>query len=273
MTTRCRLAVAVLTVAGLVAGCTAGATGGPAPTAAAAEPAPQAAAPAAPAPQAPPRQAAMTLKTDAAPAGEVRYLLYLPPGYAKAEKPCPLVLFLHGAGERGDDLNLVKKHGPPKLVEAGKDLPFISVSPQCPRGVWWNAPGQVAGLVALLDHLQNTYRVDPDRVYVTGLSMGGFGTWALAVAQPKRFAAIAPICGKGDPEKAATIAHVPAWVFHGGKDRVVPTRHSEEMVEALKKAGGSPKLTVYPEAGHDSWTQTYNDPKFWEWLLAQRRKG
>ncbi|MEA3368586.1 MAG: prolyl oligopeptidase family serine peptidase [Planctomycetota bacterium] len=213
-----------------------------------------------------------TLQTDATKAGEIRYLLYVPEAYPESKQRWPLVLFLHGAGERGDDLEKVKVHGPPKLVGKGKALPFLCVSPQCPKGGWWDRPDQVAGLVALLDHLQKTLRVDPDRVYLTGLSMGGFGTWALAMKEPKRFAAIAPICGKGDPSKAERIAHLPTWVFHGGKDRVVPTRHSEEMVEALKAAGGDPKLTVYPDAGHDSWTRTYENPEFWKWLLAQRRK-
>jgi predicted peptidase len=214
----------------------------------------------------------MTLKTDATEAGEVRYLLYVPPGYAKARKPWPLVLFLHGLGESGQDLEKVKVHGPPKLVAAGNDFPFLCASPQCPKGKWWNSPDRLAGLVALLDHLQKTLRVDPDRVYVTGLSMGGFGTWALATKEPKRFAAIAPICGGGDPEKAGRIAHLPAWVFHGGKDNVVPPHRSEAMVEAMKKAGGDPKLTIYPDAGHDSWTRTYDNPDFWKWLLGQKRK-
>jgi predicted peptidase len=214
----------------------------------------------------------MTLKTDATEAGEVRYLLYVPPGYAKARKPWPLVLFLHGLGESGQDLEKVKVHGPPKLVAAGNDFPFLCASPQCPKGKWWNSPDRLAGLVALLDHLQKTLRVDPDRVYVTGLSMGGFGTWALATKEPKRFAAIAPICGGGDPEKAGRIAHLPAWVFHGGKDKVVPPHRSEAMVEAMKKAGGDPKLTIYPDAGHDSWTRTYDNPDFWKWLLGQKRK-
>jgi len=213
-----------------------------------------------------------TLKTDAAKAGEVRYLLYVPPEYTKSEKKWPLVLFLHGLGESGQDLEKVKVHGPPKLIAAGKDFPFLCASPQCPRGKWWSSPDRLAGLVALLDHLQKTLRVDPDRVYLTGLSMGGFGTWALAAEQPKRFAAIAPICGKGNPEKAKRIAHIPTWVFHGAKDKVVPPRHSEAMVEALKAAGGNPKLTIYPDAGHNSWTRTYANPEFWKWLLAQRRK-
>ena len=221
--------------------------------------------------QVPTGQHPQTLELPGAGGGPIRYLLYVPEGYAASEKPWPLVLFLHGAGERGDDLEAVKKHGPPKLVGEGKAFPFICVSPQCPKGGWWDKPEQTAALVALLDHLQKTLDVDADRVVLTGLSMGGFGTWALAMAEPKRFAALAPICGRGDPKKADRIAHIPAWVFHGAKDPTVPVTFSEAMVEALKKAGGAPKFTVYPEAKHDSWTQTYANPKFWEWLLAQRR--
>jgi len=224
------------------------------------------------APAAPANQQAMRLETDTPEAGAVRYLLYLPPGYAKAKKPWPLVLFLHGRGESGQDLMIVGKHGPPKLIAAGKDFPFICAAPQCPKSTWWSHADRVAGLVALLDHLQKTYRVDPDRVYVTGLSMGGFGTWALAANQPKRFAALAPICGRGDTATAERFAHVPTWVFHGEADRTVPVQNSKDMVEAMRKAGGQPKLTLYPGVGHDSWTRTYANPDFWKWLLAQRRK-
>ena len=214
-------------------------------------------------------QYAQALETKGAEAGRIQYLLYIPQDYAKAKEPWPLVLFLHGAGERGDNLEKVKVHGPPKLAARGKQLPFICISPQCPAKSWW--PKETKALVALLDDVAARYNVDTDRVYLTGLSMGGFGTWALAIDQPKRFAAIAPICGKGDPEKVAAIKHVPAWVFHGGKDRTVPLKASEVMVEALKAAGAEPKFTVYPEAGHDSWTATYDNPDFWKWLLAQRR--
>jgi len=217
-------------------------------------------------------QAARSLDLPAEKGGSIRYLLYVPEDYARSDTPWPLVLFLHGAGERGDDLDAVKKHGPPKLIAAGKAFPFLCVSPQCPKTGWWDRPAQIAALAALLDHLQATLDVDADRVVLTSLSMGGFGTWALATAHPDRFAALAPICGKGDPSKADRIAHIPAWVFHGAKDPVVPVKFSEAMVEALKKAGGEPTLTVYPEAKHDSWTQTYADPAFWKWLLAQRRK-
>ncbi len=126
-------------------------------------------------------------------------------------------------------------------------------------------------LNALLDSVIKEYHVDKDRVYLTGLSMGGFGTWALAAAFPGKFAALAPICGGGSPADAAKLARLPIWVFHGAKDNTVPLKRSEEMVEALKAAGGHPKFTVYPDAGHDSWTATYDNPEFYQWLLAQKR--
>jgi predicted peptidase len=195
------------------------------------------------------------------------YLLYLPEKYS-AETAWPLVLFLHGAGERGTNLDLVKVHGPPKLVAAGKHFPFILVSPQCPENRWW----EPFELIALLDHVVATHQVDPDRVYVTGLSMGGFGTWRLAAYAPDRLAAIAPICGGGEPYWGKVIAHLPVWAFHGAKDVGVPVDRSQTMIDAVKKSGGEPRLTIYPEAAHDSWTQTYDNPEFYEWLLAQQRR-
>jgi len=196
------------------------------------------------------------------------YLLYLPDDYN--EKPSwPLLLFLHGAGERGSNLDLVKIHGPPKLVAAGQKLPMVVVSPQCPSNRWWE-PQQ---LTALVDEIVEKHKIDRDRIYVTGLSMGGFGTWALAATTPERFAAIVPICGGGEPFRVRRHAHVPAWVFHGAKDPVVPLDQSQRMVDALKRAGGNVRFTIYPEAGHDSWTEAYNDPKLCEWLLAQKRQA
>lgn len=204
--------------------------------------------------------------------GQVRvtlnYLLYLPPAYKEKEK-WPLILFLHGSGERGDDINKVKVHGPPRLVEEGKQFPFIVVSPQCPAGKRW----EPFELTALLDELTAKLKVDADRVYLTGLSMGGYGTWALAAHSPNRFAAIVPICGGGDPFSAKRIAKLPAWVFHGAKDPGVPLERSQQMVDALNQAHGNVKFTIYPEAGHDAWTATYNNPELYEWLLAQKRQS
>jgi predicted peptidase len=198
---------------------------------------------------------------------KLKYLLYLPPKYEKSDEKFPLVVFLHGAGETGDDLSKVKKHGPPKLVEK-KDFPFILVSPQAPR-LGWN-PEALNGLV---EDIMANYRVDPDRVYLTGLSMGGYGTWALASSYPGKFAAAVPICGGGNQVMASKLKNLPLWVFHGAKDTVVRPSESKTMVDAVKKAGGNVKYTLYPEEDHDSWTKTYNDPEMWKWLLSQKRKS
>ena len=198
---------------------------------------------------------------------QLDYWLSLPKDYSKDGKPSPLMLFLHGAGERGDDLDLVKKHGPPKLIAAGKDFPFVVVSPQCPKDERWEA----SELSLLLDEIIANHNIDEDRIYVTGLSMGGYGTWSLAVHSPERFAAIAPICGGGDSWRARRIAKLPTWVFHGAKDRTVPLERSQEMVDSMKKAGGNPKFTIYPEAGHDSWTESYDNPELYSWFLSHRR--
>ena len=196
------------------------------------------------------------------------YLLYLPTDYNDNEKDFPLVLFLHGAGERGTDIEKVKVHGLPKLISQGKEFPFIVVSPQCPDNMFWN----VDILAALLDEIESNYRIDKNKIYVTGLSMGGHGTWELAIAKPNRFAAIAPVCGWSDPEKACTIKEVLIWVFHGAKDKVVPVAASEKMVEALKSCGADVKFTIYPEANHDSWTETYNNDELYIWLLEHSLK-
>ena len=199
---------------------------------------------------------------------EMDFLLYLPKGYEQQQK-WPLVLFLHGAGERGDDLTLVKKHGPPKLIEGGKDFPFIVVSPQCPKGTWW----VTEDVVALMKHIMQIHNVDKDRVYITGLSMGGRGTWQVAGAMADEVAAIAPICGPSDVSVVEKIAHLPIWVFHGAKDPAVKISHSEEMVKLLKEKGNEAKFTIYPEAMHDSWTETYDNQELYQWLLSHKRKS
>lgn len=200
------------------------------------------------------------------------YLLHLPPDYGEdPTKRWPLILFLHGAGERGSDLKKLKVNGIPKIVEEQPDFPFITVSPQCPEDHWW--PAEVEGLLALLDDVMVRYAVDPDRVYLTGLSMGGYGTWTLAVAAPDRFAAIAPICGGlyGPARMVERLKNVPVWAFHGAKDPVVPLEQSERLVKVLQEVGGQARLTVYPEAEHDSWTETYANPELYAWFLAHRR--
>ena len=200
------------------------------------------------------------------------YLLSLPEGYdAAVTKRWPLILFLHGAGERGTNLWLVAKHGPPKIDLAKKE--FIIVSPLCPAGKIWSNDL----LLALLDDIEARYLVDTKRVYLTGLSMGGFGTWSLGLSHPEKFAAIAPICGGGEiitPLLAdkAKLASLPVWAFHGAKDPIVPLAESEHMVNHLKKQGVSDvKLTIYPDAQHDSWTETYANPELFEWFLKHSR--
>ena len=176
------------------------------------------------------------------------------------------MLFLHGSGESGTNLTRVKLHGPPKIVESKPDFPFILVSPQN-NGRGWNSDA----LNALLDDVISKYKVDEHRVYLTGLSMGGSGTWSLAAAHPEKFAAIVPICGRGNLADAKILASLPIWVFHGAKDPTVPVQGDRDMVTAIKAAGGNIKYTEYPEAKHDSWTETYNNPELYKWLLEQRR--
>jgi predicted peptidase len=211
--------------------------------------------------------------------GELKYLLYLPPAYNKsADKKWPLMLFLHGAGERGTDVNRVAIHGPMSLVKQGTNFPFIIVAPQCPAGqLWENEP-----LLQLLDKINAGHNVDTNRVYLTGLSMGGYGSWKLGLANPDRFAALAPICGGAnmidvilsswDDTHRKQMLKLPIWAFHGAKDDVVPVIESQRLVNSLKKMGHKNiDFTIYPKAQHDSWKLTYADPKFYEWLLKQSR--
>jgi predicted peptidase len=198
---------------------------------------------------------------------QYQYLLYLPEDYGKEpSRKWPLMLFLHGAGSCGSNLKDVKMHGPPAMVEKGRQFPFIIVSPQSPTGGW-----SADVLNRLLDRITREYAVDQDCVYCTGLSMGGYGTWSLAMAYPERFAAIVPMSGGGDTAKAARLRHVPAWAFHGGKDSVVPLSQSQGMVDAVNKAGGDAKLTVFHSAKHACWARAYRMPELYEWLLAHRR--
>jgi predicted peptidase len=214
------------------------------------------------------------IKTDRA--LRVQYLLFLPAGYQpEGKRLWPLILFLHGSGERGAQVSKVARHGPPKLVQKQPDFPFLVVSPQCPAGQYWS--NEI--LLPLLDQVMQQQRVDPGRVYLTGLSMGGYGAWNLATAAPARFAAVVPICGGGDvlpvllAEKGPleAIRSLPVWAFHGAKDPVVPLEESQRMVAAFRRVGNEAKLTVYSDAGHDSWTETYRNPDLYEWLLEKQR--
>ena len=197
----------------------------------------------------------------------LRYLLYLPADYeSKANEKWPLVLFLHGAGERGDDIEKVKIHGPPKLVAQGKHFPFVVCSPQCPTGSRWNADE----LSKLVDALTNTYRIDRQRLYVTGLSMGGSGTWSLVASEPEKFAAAMPMCGRGDLASVEKLAKTPVWVLVGAKDRSETVQNCQEMANALAKAGCQGRFTLYFELPHDCWTVTYNNQDTYDWLLSHR---
>jgi len=198
---------------------------------------------------------------------QMEYLLFLPESYAQStNQKFPLILFLHGAGERGSDLDSVKRHGIPKIVETNPDFPFIAVSPQCPEDSWWTS--ELHTINGLIEEVVEKYQVDTSRIYLTGLSMGGFGTWSLASMYPERFAAIAPVCGGGEVRQILrSLVEMPIWTFHGQKDDVIPFSRSEEIVTALKKHGSSIKFTIYPEAGHDSWTKTYDNPELYKWFL------
>lgn len=197
------------------------------------------------------------------------YLLSLPDGYSQdTAMKWPLILFLHGSGESGHDVEKVKVHGPPKLVTQGKKLPFIIVSPQAPDAANGWDPNS---LYFLLQDVKAKYRVDADRVYLTGLSMGGFGTWALAIKHPEEFAAVVPICGGGDTTEIWKLRNTPVWCFHGALDNVVPLARSQAMVDALRRYNPSTRFTVYPDANHNSWTVTYENDSLYQWLLTKKR--
>jgi predicted peptidase len=196
-----------------------------------------------------------------------KYLCYVPAVRTNAAQRLPLILFLHGACP-DDDLTKLRHFGPIKYGLTNADFRFIVVCPATSRG--WTLPA----LAQLLDHAQSTLPVDPDRVYVTGYSMGGHATWMLAQAYPHRFAAIAPGAGAGDPQEAARkLKHLPVWIFHGQNDEVVPVSYGEGMARALEAAGGTVKTTFYPDKGHDVWDTPYAGPELYTWFLQQRRGG
>jgi predicted peptidase len=209
-------------------------------------------------------------------------LLFLPRDYAaNRDERWPLILFLHGAGERGTNLALAAKHGPSNYIAAHPDFPFVMLTPLCPSNEVWSRDI----LSGLLDEAVKKYRVDTNRVYLTGLSMGGFGAWDLALACPERFAAVIPIAGGGNDlpvllanlgyasrEKIAALKSVAFWAFHGAKDNVVQPIESQRMIDSLHRLGvAEARLTIYPDAGHNSWDATYNNPEIYDWLLQHKR--
>jgi predicted peptidase len=216
------------------------------------------------------------------------YRLWIPRGY-DPKKKYPLILFLHGAGERGDDNQKQLAH--PDVLhwvreKYAKEHPSFLVAPQCPAGAkwvdvnWWQVPHHQTPpqpaepmrlTMELLDALQKEFSIDPDRIYVTGLSMGGYGTFDLLVRRPNYFAAAVPLCGGADDSRAKDFAHVPIWIFHGAQDKAVPVVRSRSVVEALRKAGGQPRYTEYPDEGHAIWKRVYADPELARWLFSQVR--
>lgn len=202
----------------------------------------------------------------------LNYLLYTPKNYSKDTK-FPLLMFLHGSGERGENIELVKLQGIPKLISQGKDFPFIVVSPQCPPNTWWTELTEDLNL--LIEDISSSYSVDTNRIYLTGLSMGGYEVWKLASEHPEKFAAIIPICGGPwnvcFDENIPNLKEIAVWAFHGAKDDVVPIEGTEAIINDLRALGNNAKFTVYPEAGHDSWTATYENPEVYEWLLNQSK--
>ncbi len=204
--------------------------------------------------------------------GEAKYVLFVPHDY-KGDQPYPLILFLHGAGETGTDGLKQSVVGlGPAIKKRQKTFPFLAVFPQSQKRTWKadSADGQRA--LAILAEVEKSYKVDSARIYLTGLSMGGYGTWSLAAAYPERWAAIAPICGGGDPKQAAKIKHLPCWCFHGDADKAVPVARSRDMIQALKDAGASPRYDEYPGVGHNSWDRAYGNEELYTWFLQQKRK-
>jgi len=201
----------------------------------------------------------------------VKYVVYVPKGYS-AEKAHPTILFLHGSGEQGDDgQNQVKVGLGPAIKADEANWNFLVIFPQKPkgRGGWMEHEKLILDIV---EKTKKEYKVDETRFYITGLSMGGYATWALTCKYPTLFAAAAPICGGGDPTQAAKIKDLPIWNFHGDKDNAVKIEKSQAMIDAIKAAGGSPKFTIYPGVGHNSWDKAYREEKLYAWFLEHSKK-
>jgi len=200
------------------------------------------------------------------------YYLYYPEGYdTKEDEKFPLLLFLHGGGESGENLREIKRNGPPKLIARGKKFPFLILAPQNPhRKKWWDTKA----LIQLLDTIVENNRVDTNRIYLTGLSRGGGAAWEMAVQYPDKFAALAVVCGMTPVPYASWLdKNMPIWVFHGEDDKSIPISESETMVNKLKSMGYDVRFTRYPGVGHDSWIQAYNTEELYEWFMDQARIG
>ncbi len=196
-----------------------------------------------------------------------RLLIYLPHGYLHDKsRKWPVLFYLHGASERGTNPEVIKKAGP--LTIAKKyDLPMIIIAPQCLKGYRWNP----LDLNRLLNYTLSLLRDDPARIYLTGKSMGGVGTWEFASQFPDHFAAIAPVCGSGDTTQAVFLKHVPVWAFHGALDQVIPPENDENMVKAIRQLGGEARLTIFPDGTHQIWDRVYRVRELYTWLLSHSK--
>lgn len=196
------------------------------------------------------------------------YVKYLPKDYDENKK-YPLVFFLHGAGERGDDLDVASRHGFMKHVRENKtEYPFIFIAPQCPSGKFWGC--YTESLLAFLDYICETLPIDTNRVYLTGLSMGGTGTWMLAMAAPERFAAIAPVCGSGIFWNGMSLNKTPVFIYHGDCDNIVPIQNSIEMLTAVNSHGGNAQIKILYGVGHNAWEAAYSGDELYTWLLSHK---
>jgi len=204
----------------------------------------------------------------------LQYFLYLPPDYAD-RSDVPFVLFLHGGGERGSDLQMLKANGIPRLIAEGQEFPFIMAAPQCPLPDRWS--DQIDPLAALVEEIASSYRIDRKRIYVTGLSQGGCGTWHLGMRYAHLFAALLPVCGyrpyvHGYAEKSAPLRDMPIWTFHGAQDEIVNVSETEKLVEGLRELGSAIRYTRLEEANHSQcWEQVYSMPEVYDWMLRQSR--
>jgi predicted esterase len=198
---------------------------------------------------------------------DYQYLSYIPKDHDTNPKPLPLLLFLHGSGERGSDVQMVRKWGPLTWIEQGHPQPMIVIEPQCPEDEWWDP----VRLARLIDQVSAQYKVDPKRIYVTGLSMGGFGSLEFAATYPERVTAVASLSGGEDVELAPRLKTIPIWFFHGAQDKVVPTSASADLAHALQKIGAPAELTIYPKVGHEKWDATYGNPALYSWFLSQKK--
>ncbi len=199
---------------------------------------------------------------------DYNYLSYFPADYDKdPNKHWPLLIFLHGSGERGVDLKMIEKSGPLAWVHQGHPLPMIIIAPQCPPDQWWDP----VRLARLIDQVSAQKRVDSKRIYVTGLSMGGYGSVEFAATYPERVTAIASLSGGEDPGLAPRLKAIPSWFFHGADDDTVPPSTSVDLAHALQKLGAPAALTIYPGVGHGKWDMTYNHLALYSWFLSQTK--